>query len=121
MPDRQGWVAIADGDEVGALLDTFATVNDLDGLVRTSRQIDSDREHLSRWFIDLGATVALTVADTVIASGGGEPPGAAQYPSFDPTWSVGVGVDIAGARAALAVAKALGRNRVIDGRRWQVD
>ena len=119
-PDSTRWVAIADGDDVGDLLDSLANEDDENGLVRTSNAIDSDREGLAEWFRGQGAVIVLSVADTVIAKGEGEPPPAALYPRFLPTWSVGVGINLSGAHAALAVAKAMGRSRVVDGRGWGV-
>lgn len=114
------WVAIADADNVGDLLDTLALRNDAAGLVRTSKAVDSDREHFAEWFKEQGASIILAVADTVIATSAGDPPLQSAYPTFVPTWSVGVGRNLREAHAALAAAKALGRSRVVDGRDWQV-
>jgi hypothetical protein len=114
------WVAIADGDNIGELLDALVLANDENELVRTSKAIDVDRERFAEWFREHGGSIILAVADTVIATGQGDPPLATHYPSFRPTWSVGVGTDLSGAHAALAVAKATGRSRVVDGRGWHV-
>jgi hypothetical protein len=114
------WVAIADGDKVGDLLDTLALADDKHGLVRTSMAIDQDRDSFAEWFRRQGASVILAVADTVIAAGAGEPPLSSAFPSYNPTWSVGIGRDLSGAHAALAVAKATGRSRVVDGRDWEL-
>jgi hypothetical protein len=113
------WVAIADGDDVGRLLDGLAASNDLDGLVSSSRALDLNREQLADWFAAQGATVVLNVADTVVAMG---ETGVlfATRPTHFPSWSVGVGRDLRGAHAALAVAKATGKDRIIDGRDWRL-
>lgn len=117
-PPPERWVAVADGDDVGKLLDGFAASNNMDGLIGTSKALDSNREQLADWFKDRGATVVLSVADTVVAMGD-------VYLSLDsrpahvPSWSVGLGRNLRGAHAALAVAKATGKNRLVDGRDWQ--
>jgi hypothetical protein len=123
MHDRESpnWVAIADGDEVGRLLDKFAIANDDVGLVRASRIVDADREKLAEWLRGGGAEVLLCVADTVIAKGQGAGPDGSTFPEVQLTWSIGLGRDLAGAHAALAVAKATGRDRSVDGRTWEGD
>ena len=118
-PSTHDWVAIADGDDVGIFLDAFAVDNNLTGLLRASMSIDADRERLASWFKGHGATIVLSVADTVVATGSGTPP-IQEHPVLAPTWSVGVGMDLSGAHVALAAAKATGKNRTVDGRDWQL-
>lgn len=114
------WVAIADGDDVGELLDVSVVANDLGALLATSEAVSQDRDKLAAWFTGIGATVLLSVADTVIATGVGEPPTSTRVPVFKTSWSIGLGNTLSQAHAALAVAKAMGRGRIIDARDWEV-
>ena len=114
------WVVLADGDDIGRILDMLAANNDQVGFIQESKALDDDREALATWFEEHGATILLSASDTILASGSGAMPVRSLLPSLRATWSVGIGRDISGAQAALAVAKALGRNQWVDGSQWNV-
>jgi hypothetical protein len=118
--DGHEWVIIADGDDVGQLLDAAAAANEETVLVRTSHLIDDARDQLARWLRMHGGVVLLSAADTVVARGSGDLPDLSDAPKLRPTWSIGLGRDLSTAHAALAVAKASGKNRWVDGRAWDL-
>lgn len=113
------WVAIADGDDVGALLDACAAANREEELLHVSLAVDSARTQLADWFGEHGS-VLLSTSDTIVAKGYGVAPNLDAIPELSPTWSIGLGVDLRTAHAALAVAKVSGKNRWVDGRNWDM-
>lgn len=119
-PEVVAWVAIADGDDVGALLDACAARNDEAEMIEISRSIDLARNRLAQWFLDRGSVLLLSTSDTVVAKGFGTVPDLDEIPRLAPTWSIGLGGDLRGAHAALAVAKVSGKDQWIDGRAWDL-
>ncbi len=105
------WLVV-DGDRIADLLDERAAANDVDGFVKVAHSVDEDRVSWANTIRSIGGHVIFAGADTLIASFECEPV-LESLPSLRFGWSGGVGRSFAAAYGALAVAKAMGRMRIL--------